>query len=502
MPWIEPERQAVPPHPRSEPRFAGTLTPDHLRAVFADCADFDERAVCLGGDPHKPGILFTIIGQVRTERLNDYVLRPLTNSSVLAQAAPADLFRLLVDGVVYCQVIQTCGTLDEAAFAMINGSAVLAIPDEARMIAYVVPTEEKRSLSPPQNEPAIKGAKDAFVESLRTNTSLVRRRLRAPELKIRETLVGRQSVTPVDVVYLDGIAAPELVRQVWDRVSAIDTDALLEAAALEEQITDSVRTAFPLVADTERPDRFCTGLTEGRVGVLVDGIPQGYLLPGTVGQFFETGQDLAQNWIAATCLSLLRYLCMLTSLLFPAGYVAAVRFHPEMIPARLAGSIAAAKADVPFTALFEVLILLLAFEILQEAGLRLPGPVGQTVSILGGLVVGSAAVEAKIVSPVVLIVVAAAGTAGYTVPSRAFSDALRLWRFLLVGAAALGGLFGIAGGLVILVGRLARMESFGVPYLAPFTAGRRQGHGVIRWPIPWVKLRPGHLSPKNRRRQG
>lgn len=307
------------------------------------------------------------------------------------------------------------------------------------MISYFAATEEKRALSPPENEPSLKGARDSFVESLRTNTSLVRRRLRAPELKIAEVIAGRQTVTPVDILYIEGITNPDLVAETKRRLAAVDTDELLQTASLEELIVDEVDTAFPMIAYTERPDRFCAGLVEGRVGVIVDGIPLGYLLPGTVGQFFKTGQDRAQNWVAASFLSVLRYLCMLLSLFLPAWYVAAVNFHPEMIPARLAWSISEAKTDVPFSTIFEVLIMLLAFEAVQEAGLRLPGAIGQTASILGGLVVGSAAVEASIVSPVVLIVVAIAGIAGYTVPSQEFAAALRIWRFGLAIAASLGG---------------------------------------------------------------
>ena len=256
---------------------------------------------------------------------------------------------------------------------------------------------------------------------------------------------------------------------------------------------------------TRWPDRFCAGLVEGRVGVIVDGIPLGYLLPGTLGQFFKTGQDRSQNWVAASFLSVLRYLCMLGSLFLPALYVAAVNFHPEMIPARLAWSISEAKTDVPFSTVFEVLIMLLAFEAVQEAGLRLPGPIGQTASILGGLVVGSAAVEASIVSPVVLIVVAIAGIAGYTVPSQEFSAALRIWRFGLAIAAAIGGLFAVTALAAVLVGRLARLESFGVPYLTPVAASGKErvmGHGVIRWPLHRVKFRERALRTRNQRRQG
>ena len=437
--------------------------------------------------------------------MNDYILRPLATSPLLREATPQAAFRMMTEGIVYTQLVQVCTTLDQAVFALINGSVVFAFPGEGRMISYFAATEEKRALSPPENEPSLKGARDSFVESLRTNTSLVRRRLRAPELKIAEVIAGRQTVTPVDILYIEGITNPDLVAETKRRLAAVDTDELLQTASLEELIVDEVDTAFPMLAYTERPDRFCAGLVEGRVGVIVDGISLGYLLPGTVGQFFKTGQDRAQNWVAASFLSVLRYLCMLLSLFLPAWYVAAVNFHPEMIPARLAWSISEAKTDVPFSTIFEVLIMLLAFEAVQEAGLRLPGAIGQTASILGGLVVGSAAVEASIVSPVVLIVVAIAGIAGYTVPSQEFAAALRIWRFGLAIAASLGGLFGVMALAAVLVYRLAQLESFGVPYLTPFAASgdeRAQGHGVIRWPTHWVKFRERALGTQNQRRQG
>lgn len=504
MAWRNESNRDHPPHPRREPRFSGELTGDYIRFLFQNCADFEERQTLIGGDPEKPAAVFTIAGQVRGERFYDYVLKPLATSSLLRQATPQAAARMMTEGLVYAGV-KVCATLDEAVFALVDGFAVFDFPGNGTMIAYSVATEEKRSVSDPQEEPALKGAKDSFVESLRTNTSLVRRRLRAPELKIQEVIVGRQSVTPVDILYIKGIANPELVEEVRRRVETIDTDQLLETACLEEQIVDNVKTAFPLVAYTQRPDRFCAGLAEGRVGVIADGIPLGYLMPGTVGQFFRTGQDRSQNWVVASCLSVLRYVCMLTSLFLPAVYVAAVNFHPEMIPARLAWSISEAKTDVPFSTVFEVLILLLAFEIVQEAGLRLPGPIGQTVSILGGLVVGTAAVDAKIVSPVVLIVVAVAGIAGYTVPSQEFSGALRLWRLILSVGAAVGGLFAVTALAAVMVCRLARLESFGVPYLTPFAAAGRKreaGYGVIRWPVPWVKFREWALHTGNQRRQG
>lgn len=226
----------------------------------------------------------------------------------------------------------------------------------------------------------------------------------------------------------------------------------------------------------------------------------GWLAPGTVDQFFKTNQDKTGGWLMASAIRLLRYVCMFVSLLLPALYVAAVTFHPEMIPDKLALSISAAKQQVPFSSVFEVLAMLVAFEVLQEAGLRLPGPIGQTVSILGGLVVGSAAVEARIVSPAVLIAVAIAGIAGYTMPSQDFANALRLWRFGLTVLASVFGVLGLALGVAALIRHLAGLESFGVPYLSPFVTGEG-GTALVRRPMPLEKWRQGVSARRNRRNQ-
>ena len=317
--------------------------------------------------------------------------------------------------------------------------------------------------------------------------------------------MGRQSVTPVDVLYIEGIADPGLAARVKARLEGIDIDALLMTGSLEQYVTDETRTAFPLTAYTERPDRFCTGLAEGRVGVIVDGIPMGWLFPATLDSFFRTGQDRSTSWAVAGALSVLRYVCMLITLFLPGLYAAAVLFDPELIPVKLSLSIIAAKADVPFSTLTEILVMLLAFEVLQEAGLRLPSSIGQTVSILGGLVVGSAAVEAKLVSPAVLVVVAIAGIAGYTAPSQDFAGALRIWRFLITLAGGLMGLTGLALAGTALVYRLAQLSTFGVAYLTPFASNageQREGHVVLREPLPDVKTRPDYLNTRNRRNQG
>ncbi|MCI8651431.1 MAG: spore germination protein [Oscillospiraceae bacterium] len=505
MGFFERSPRPDPPHPRREPRLEGELTPENLARVFAGCVDYNRRSVAVGGNEALRCELIFLAGMVRMERVSDYVLRPLAQDGELGRLGEAVAWEKMRSGALYSLSVTERTTLDEAAMDLIEGNCLLIFPGKERALSFNTGTEEKRGVADPENEVSVKGPRDSFVENLRTNTSLVRRHLKAPELKITEQVVGRQSLTPVDLLWVEGIADPETVAELEKRVKKIDIDALLATGNLEEYIVDRLDTVFPMVQYTERPDRFCYGLCQGRVGVLVEGLPLGYLAPGVIGDFLHAPQDRSENWMVASALTVLRWLCLLVTLYLPGVYVAMVNFHPEMIPTRLALSIMAARRDVPFSALFETLLLLLAFEVLQEAGLRLPQSIGQTVSILGGLVVGSAAVEARLISPAVLVVVAAAGIAGYTMPSQDLAAGLRLWRFLLSVLGGLAGLFGVVVGTVALVGHLAGLESFGVAYLTPFAvnAGERVGsRSLLRQPLPKDKLRPGYLNTENRRKQG
>jgi len=460
--------------------------------------DFNRRSVAVGGNEDLRMDLVFLAGMVRMERASDYVLRPLAQDRELGGLDREAAWGRMASGALYSLSVKQVEDLDGAVGDLIDGNCLLLFPDGGRALSFNVGTEEKRSIGEPEDEVSVKGPKDSFVENLRTNTSLTRRHLKAPELRITEQVVGRQSLTPVDILWVEGIADPRAVAELTKRIENIDIDALLATGNLEEYIVDELDTLFPLVQSTQRPDRFCYGLSQGRVGVLIEGIPLGYLAPAVLGDFLRAPEDRSENWMLASVLTVLRWVCLLTTLYLPGVYAAMVCFHPEMIPTRLALSIIAARRDVPFSALFETLLLLIAFEVLQEAGLRLPASIGQTVSILGGLVVGSAAVEARLISPAVLVVVAVAGVAGYTMPSQDLAGALRVWRFLLALLGGAAGLFGVTAGTVLLIGHLAGLESYGAAYLLPFAAG---GEGVLRQPLPADKLRPGHLRSRNRRKQ-
>ena len=432
-----------------------------VRARFAGAGDLIARRVQAGGQWLT---LYAIDGLTSGGDISQYVLRPLM---AMEKQDMASLYASALYSAVYNAVAVECTGVEDCAAKMLGGFCVVLFPG-AGALAFEVKSGEKRSPAPPEVENTVKGPKDAFTETLRTNTALLRRHLRTDKLRLREIPVGSASPTAVTVASLEGVTDPALVARVIARLEAVNAEALLSPASVEEYLTGSRPTAFPLAQYTERADKLAQGLLEGRVGVLVDGLPLGYLLPVCLADFMQTPEDRSTDYLSASFLRVLRYGAALVSLFLPALFIAMTGFDPEMIPLPLLDAIIESKQSVPFPTVFEVLGLLLAFEVLQEAGLSMPRSIGQTLSIIGGLVVGTAAVEARLISPSALIVVAAAGICGYTLPGREFSDALRLWRLILAVSASLSGLFGMTAAFLLLLIRLASLESFGRSYLAPF----------------------------------
>lgn len=492
----------IPYHPPKTPRYDMPCTCENLKAVFKDAADFSWRSVYVGGDPEWPAAVFFIDGLVSGGAISNYVIRPISQKTLTGNETAEKLMDWMENGGVYNASAIRRNTMDEVVSDLVRGFCVILFQDIA--ISFETKGSAKRSVSSPDVESVIKGAKDSFVETLRVNTAMVRSHLRAAELCFAEEIVGRESETAVSVAYIRDFTNPELVDEALRRICDIDIDGLINTANLEDYFVDEIHTAFPQIIYTERADKFCENLLEGRVGVLIDGLPLGYLLPGTFAKFMRAPEDKSDNHIVATCVLMLRYAALGLNLLLPGFYIAIVNFHQEMIPTKLFLSIIESRADVPFSSSFEVIMLLLAFELLLEAGLRLPKNIGQSVSIIGGLVVGSAAIEAKIISPAVVIVVAAAGICSYTIPNQDFSNAIRIWRMIIVLSSAVAGLFGMMTACIALVYHLAGIESFGVAYLTPFAANEGKSVGtrtVLRKPMGKMKYRERSLRPENRRNQ-
>lgn len=440
------------------------MTHESITALFGDTGDFIAREIKCGG---QTVYAYMIDGLIASSTASDMVLKPL---SQLPEGRMQSLYDAALDGTIYNNVADPCADVRTVAGKLVNGFLVILFPG-AGAVAFEVKSPEKRGISPPTVENTIKGPKDAFTEDIRTNTGLLRRHLRSPALRFSQTTAGSMTGTNLAVAWIEGLTDPDLVSRLQKRLESLNTESLLTPADVEEQITGSRATPFPLLQYTERTDKFTQGLLSGRVGLLVDGLPQGYLLPVDLGYLMTSPEDEGMDYVSASFIRVLRWGALLLSLLLPGVYIALASFHQQMIPLPLLEAIIESKKTVPFSTAVEVLALLLAFELLQEAGIHLPQSVGQAVSIIGGIVVGTAAVEASLVSPAALIAVSLAGICGFALPNRDFAQAARLFRFGFGILGAFAGLFGVTAGFLAMLIHLAGLTSLDVPYLMPFSDG-------------------------------
>lgn len=497
--------QPYPPLDKYQLTAELKLNLEQMEQIFAKCSDVVHRDFYLGQAIKVA--LFYVDGLADKKLIEDTLVRTL-------QQAPAELARDLaersqdltavMERIMPLTDVAVCDNLAAAVKHILNGDTVLLLDGYKKALALSTRSWEHRSIDEPITESVVRGPRESFIESLRANTSLIRRRLKTPSLKMEIICLGRYTMTNVVIAYIEDLADPAVVREVHQRLERIQIDGVLESAYIEELIEDNPTSPFPQIDHTERPDKVVAALLEGRVGILVDNTPFALIVPTIFVQFLQSSEDYYERYYLASFLRLARFVALNIALLLPALYVAVSTFHQEMLPTNLLVKLASQREGIPFPAVVEALILELTFELLREAGVRLPRPVGQAVSIVGALVIGEAAVSASLVSPAMVIVVAMTGISSFAIPSFAMAITLRLLRFIMLILAGTLGLYGIMLGLLVILVHLNNLRSFGVPYLAPVAPAHFGDFKDVFVRVPrWaMDSRPSQIGYRDPIRQG
>lgn len=386
-------------------------------------------------------------------------------------------------------------TMEKAIASVLKGDTAMFVDGHDKVIVLSSKSFPLRGVDQSPSEQGVRGPRDGFNENLRTSTALLRRRIKDPQFKVEQAQTGQRSRSEYAICYVEGLVKPSLVEKVKKRMKSFEIDGLFDSGMLEHLLTGKWYSPFPLCQSTERPDKAASALLEGRVVIILDNSPEVLIVPVTFPMFFQASDDYYNQWWVASFARTLRFLALFLAIGLPGFYVAVTGFHTEILPTDLLLAISAARTTVTFPILVEVLLMELLFELLREAGIRLPGQMGNTIGVVGGLIVGQSAVDAHLVSTIVVIVVALAAIASFCIPNEAFASAFRLLKFFLIILSGIWGFYGFLTGMLVLAIHLANLESFGVPYMMPAVGGEVGNYDhmkdyVMRYPIHAMKKRP------------
>lgn len=450
-----------------------------LEDIFRDCNDILKREFEIGVDKKRKACAFfveTAAGDVTMEEL--------------------------VLGVTDTNYVYT---IDDAVTGVLIGDAIVLVDGEKYAVKIKSTGYPGMGVGEAENEQTMRGSKEAFTDSEKSNTALIRKRVRSADLKVIERKIGKYSNTNVAVVYMKSIVRNQVLDEVNEKLDSFVIDGVMDSGIIEQLIENFPYSPFPQYQVTERPDKAAMAVLNGRIVIISDNSPDALILPVNYGSFFKTPDDYYRRFGIAGFTRLIRYISAFLAMMFPAFYLAIIKYHTELLPTELAMAFADARAGVPFSAFAEVIIMELSFELIREAGVRIPGPMGSTIGIVGGLIVGQAAVEANLVSPIIVIIVAITALCSFAVPNEEFSSAFRLIKYFIIVLASFWGLYGCVLGMLAVLVHLAGLNSFHFPYLGPEGAGEINGlydrkDFIIRYPAGKLKFRNMFSTPDNRRK--
>lgn len=481
---------------------------EKLEAFFEESSDIIFREFKLGLNEIPCAVIY-VDGAIDTDIVNSHILKSLMYQITILEEnrkRPIDNIQAF-DGIKQHAVsvgeIEEIDNLEDAMYAILSGDIILIIDGFNKFIGVSAKGWPTRGVAEPEGEVTIRGSREGFTELIRFNTALLRKRCKDPNFIIKGMKIGKRSKTGVAYAYIKGIVNPKLVEKVERRLDAIDIDAIVDSGQLEQLIQDDYLTPFPQVQTTERPDKAIANIFEGRIVILVDNSPFALIVPATFQQFFQSPDDYFERWMFGSAIRFLRWIASFFAILTPGAYIAIVSFHPGFIPTDIAISIAASRVTVPFPVFIEAALMEITIELLREAGARLPKPIGSTISIVGGIIIGDASVKAGIASPIMVIVVAITAISSFIIPTYSLSVAIRMLRFPIMILASILGLYGVILGFIMTITHLVTLKSFGIDYFTPQAPIRisEWRDYILRLPIQTQKYRPESLEPVDKKRQ-
>ncbi|MFC5450130.1 spore germination protein [Paenibacillus aestuarii] len=463
-----------------------------LQAAFGNTVDIRFDRMLVDGQ----SVLFCFLDSMTNAQEIDTIRQPLL-APALASQAFNDLEHLrmqLFPGFSYLILTE----LEKACSCLLDGYALLFFEQLDKALALSIVNLKSRGVEEPTTQTIIRGPKESFTENLQTNISLVRRRIKHTALRFESQVLGKDTHTSVVMAYMQNIANDTIVTELRRRLQQLQINFLMDSSILEESLSDNMYSPFPMFLNTERPDTLAASLIQGKVAVIVDGSPFAIIAPAVFNDFFRSQEDFYQPYLMSMFIRLIRFISLFLAMVLPAFYLAVTTYHQELIPSLLLIMIVGQREEVPFPTVVEVLLMEITFEIIREAGIRMPRAVGNAVSIVGTLVIGQAAVEAGIVSSVMVVIVSLTGIASFVVPIYSMALTLRLLRFMLILLSAAMGLYGMGFGLILIMIHLVKLNSLGIPYLTPLAPSSfRDLIGVwIRLPYPKMFQRSFFLKTK------
>ncbi|MET3321664.1 UNVERIFIED_ORG: spore germination protein KA [Peribacillus simplex] len=473
---------------------------DNMKKKTGNSPDIIVRTLKISQNPEMKTTILYVQGLIDNPSVTDFLIESIMkNPHLKEKLLPQEALDVISEDVVSLGGVETVTDWEKLLLSLLSGDSIIFVDGVNKALVASTRGGERRSIQEPSTHLTVRGSREGFTESNATNIAMLRRIINSPDLWIESMKIGTVTKTDVSIMYINGIAKEGIVEEVKERLKGINIDSILESGYIEQLIEDQVMTPFPTLNHTERPDMVAGNLLEGRVAIFVNGSPFVLVAPALFVQFFQSVEDYYIRFDIASATRFLRIIVFIISIVGPAVYVAATTFHQEMIPTKLLVIVAAQRETVPLPAVVEALVMEITFEILREASLRMPKAVGSTMSIVGALVIGQAAVQAGIVSPAMVIIVSITAIASFATPSYSIAISARLVRFLFIICAGVLGFYGMILAFIVLIVHLCSLRSFGVPYMSPLAPLNPEGLGdtFFRRPMWAFKERPKLLSSNN-----